>query len=182
LFLVKNFIEKDEIKMKKLLVLLLVLVLSFSVCLVSCNKDDQPADDNQNNENNGNDENGDTVRVMSHADYIAAELDTSVVIEAYVQGAQGWWNNPKKGGVITVYLQDNVGGYLAYELSCTEENAAKLTPGTKIRITGTKAEFNGLVEIIDGTFEFLDENDRYVAKPYDVTSILGCLEQFAYRL
>ena len=68
---------------------------------------------------------------MTHEEYIAAELDTEVVIETYVQGHQSWWDNK-----ITVYCQSEDGAYFLYELQCSEEDAAKLVPGTKIRVTG----------------------------------------------
>ena len=110
----------------------------------------------------------DTVKVMTHDEYIAAELETEVVVEAYVQATQSWWDNK-----ITVYLQDENGGYFAYEMACSEDDAARLVPGTKIRITGYKAEWDGEVEIIDGTFEFCNDGTTYVADPLDVTALLG---------
>ena len=155
--------------MKKLLALLLILILALSLTMTSCAKEEPDDDD----ETEDNEQGGEQVRVLSHADFLAAEVDSKVVIEAYVQAAQGWWEGESKTGVITLYLQDNIGGYFAYEVACTEENAAKLTPGTKIRVTGYKAVFNGMPEVMNGTFEFLDENDRYVAPIYDVTSLLG---------
>ena len=105
--------------------------------------------------------------VMSHADYIAAENDTEVVIESYVQDHQSWWD-----GKVTVYLQSEDGAYFAYELKATEEEAAKLTQGQKVRIKGFKGEWAGEVEIMDGTVEFL-EGDPYVAAATDVTELLG---------
>ena len=108
------------------------------------------------------------VAVMSYADYVAAELDSDVVIEAYVQATQSWWDNK-----ITVYLQDQDGAYFAYNMACSEEDAAKLVPGTKIRVTGYKTEWSGEVEIAEGaTFEFV-EGDTFVAEPVDVTDLLG---------
>ena len=107
------------------------------------------------------------VAVMSHADYLAAENDTEVVIESYVQDHQSWWD-----GKVTVYLQSEDGAYFAYELKATEEEAAKLTQGQKVRIKGFKGEWAGEVEIMDGTVEFL-EGDPYVAAATDVTELLG---------
>ena len=43
---------------------------------------------------------------MTYAEYEAAELNAEVVIEAYVQATQSWWDNK-----ITVYAQDENGGY-----------------------------------------------------------------------
>ena len=103
---------------------------------------------------------------MTYAEYDAAELDAEVVIEAYVQGKQSWWDN-----TATVYLQDGDGAYFVYGMACSEEDYAKLTTGTKIKVKGYKAEWSGEVEIMDATFEILEGN--YVAKAEDVTSLLA---------
>ncbi len=108
------------------------------------------------------------VNVMSHEDFVKAELDSPVCIEAYVQANQAWWD-----GKIKLYLQDeNQGGFFAYDLACTEEEAAKLAvPGTKVRISGVKAEWSGEVEIIDATYEILEGS--FIAEAEDVTALLG---------
>ena len=106
--------------------------------------------------------------VMTYAEFAAAAIDDEVVIEAYVQATQSWWEDK-----ITVYTQDKDGAYFLYELACSEEDAAKLVPGTKIRVTGFKAEWSGEIEIVDGTFEFVEGADTYVAEPVDVTELLG---------
>ena len=108
------------------------------------------------------------VAVMSHEEFVKAELDSPVCIEAYVQANQSWWD-----GKIKLYLQDeNHGAYFAYDLPCTEEDAAKLTvPGTKVRITGVKAEWSGEAEIIDATYEILEGS--FIAEPEDVTALFG---------
>ena len=81
--------------------------------------------------------------VMTYAEYDAATLDSAVTIEAYVQAKQSWWNN--KG---TFYTQDKDGGaYFLYEMPCSEEEYNKLVPGTKIKVSGYKAEWSGEVEI-----------------------------------
>ncbi len=110
------------------------------------------------------------VTVMTYADYAAAALDTPVVVEFYVQATQSWWNDQ-----IVVYGQDADGGYLAYNLACSEEDAAKLVPGAKIRVTGFKGEYAGEVEIVDATFEFV-EAEAWIAEPTDVTTLLGTEE------
>ena len=112
---------------------------------------------------------------MSHADYMAAELDSEVVIETYVQGHQSWWDNK-----ITVYCQNPDGAYFLYELACSEEDAAKLVPGTKIRVTGYKGEWAGEVEVMDGTFEFVNAAP-WVAEAADVTALLGTDELIAHQ-
>ena len=103
---------------------------------------------------------------MTYAEYAAAELEAEVTIEAYVQAHQSWWDSK-----ITVYAQDKDGAYFIYEMACTEADAAKLNPGTKIKVTGYKTEWEGEVEIIDATFEILD--GYWEAEPTDVTELLG---------
>ena len=107
--------------------------------------------------------------VMTYAEYIAAELNTQVTIEAYVQAHQSWWDNK-----ITVYAQDRDGAYFLYEMACSEENSKKLVPGTKIKVTGTKIAWEGEVEISEATFEILEGS--YIAPAFDVTSLLGTEE------
>ena len=108
--------------------------------------------------------------VLSHDEYMAADLDTEVTIEAYVQAKQSWY---AEQATATVYLQDQDGAYFAYDMACSEEDYDKLTPGTCIRVTGYKSEWSGEVEITDGTFEFVDGADTFVAEPLDVTELLG---------
>ncbi len=108
------------------------------------------------------------VKVMTHAEYIAAAMDDEVVIESYVQDHQSWWDNK-----VSVYLQSEDGAYFAYNMTCSQEDAGKLVPGTKIRITGYKTSWAGEVEIADGaTFEFV-EAAPWIAEPTDVTSLLA---------
>ena len=79
-----------------------------------------------------------------------------------------------------MYCQSPDGAYFLYELACSEEDAAKLTPGTKIRVTGNKGEWAGEVEIMDGTFEFV-KGDSFVAEALDVTALLGTEEMIAHQ-
>ena len=116
------------------------------------------------------------VTIMSHADYVAAELDSEVVIETYVQGHQSWWDNK-----ITVYCQSPDGAYFLYELACEESDAEKLVPGTKIRVTGYKGEWAGEVEVMDGTFEFVEDGETFIAEALDVTDLLGSEELIAHQ-
>ena len=104
--------------------------------------------------------------VMTYDEYVAAELDTQVVVETYVQAKQSWWDN-----TATVYTQDENGAYFLYNMACSEEDYEKLTVGTKIKVTGYKSEWSGEVEIIDATFEIID--GEYVAPVTDVTALLG---------
>ena len=116
-----------------------------------------------------------TVDPEQHNNYMAAELDSQVVIETYVQATQSWWDNK-----ITVYAQGPDGAYFIYEMACSEEDAAKLVPGAKIRVTGYKGEWAGEVEIMDATFEFV-EGDTWTATALDVTSLLGTDELIKHQ-
>ena len=107
--------------------------------------------------------------VMTYEEYAAAELDTEVVVETYVQAKQSWWEDKA-----TVYTQDKDGAYFLYELACSEEDYAKLVPGTKIKVTGYKGEWAGEVEIMDGTFEILEGS--YIAEAEDITALLASEE------
>ena len=133
--------------MKKILALLLAVVLVFS--LAACGKAAQK-DIFAKGEG-----------VMTHEQFIAAEEGSRVTVEAFVQGTQSWWD-----GKITVYAQDKEGGYFFYDMACSEADAAKLVPGTKIKVTGDKGVWAGQVEVMDGTFEF--EDGSWVADPLDI--------------
>ena len=109
--------------------------------------------------------------VLTHEQYIAAELDTAVVIETYVQAKQGWWNDQ-----ITVYAQSEDGAYFLYNMACSEEDAEKLVPGTKIRVSGYKGPWKGEVEIMDGEFEIIEGAEPFFAEAFDVTALLGTEE------
>ena len=104
--------------------------------------------------------------VMTYDEYAKAAVETKVVVETYVQAKQSWWDNK-----CTLYTQDKDGAYFIYDMPCSEEDYAKLEKGTKIKVTGYKAEWSGEVEIIDAEFEILDGN--YVAEAEDVTALLG---------
>ena len=113
--------------------------------------------------------------VMTYAEYDAAAKDDAVVIETYVQATQSWWDNK-----ITVYSQDADGGYFLYEMACSEEDAAKLVPGTKIKVTGYKGEWAGEWEVVDCTFEFV-EGEAYIAEAKDLTEYLGTEELVKFQ-
>lgn len=156
--------------MKKLtaLLLALVLVLGLAACAPAANTEGTTTNNTENNTDNA--------EVMTYAEYAAAADGSVVTVEFYVQDTQGWWfnNDPAvNSGVITVYGQDKDGGYFAYDLRCEEADAAKLTPGTKICVTGDKATWNGEVEVMNGTFTFVDEADTYVAPAKDITALIG---------
>ena len=140
------------------LILALVMVMTFAACGAAEKFD--PAAKSEG--------------TMTYAEYAAAELDADVVIECYVQATQSWWDNK-----ITVYAQDPDGAYFIYELACSEEDAAKLVKGTKIKVTGYKGEWAGEVEVMEGTFEIME--GTWVAEALDVTNLLGTVELIAHQ-
>ena len=81
---------------------------------------------------------------------------------------------------IVLYCQSEEGGLFVYNLACSEEDSKKLVAGTKICVTGSKAEYDGEVEIMDATFEFVEGSDTYVAEPTDLTAKLGTDELINY--
>ena len=105
--------------------------------------------------------------VMSHDEYVAAALDTEVCVETYIQAKQSWWEDKA-----TCYTQAPDGAYFLYNMTCSEEDYAKLVPGTKIRVTGYKSEWSGEVEIVDATFEIV-EGDTFVAEAFDAADAFG---------
>ena len=160
--------------MKKILACLVCIVMMFA--LASCVNNQGGNNGGNNGGNSGGNNNGGDVTVMTYDEYAAAELEAKVVIEAYVQATQTWWFDSKVNhGKISVYAQDNDGAYFLYEMACSEEDAAKLTAGAKIRVVGYKAEWSGEIEITDCHFITL-EADAWVAEATDVTALLGTTE------
>ena len=143
--------------MKKLLMVLLSLLMV--VALAACTKKEEPAPTPEP-------EPTPEVTVMSHADYVAAALDTEVTVETYVQAHNSWWD-----GKVTVYTQAEDGAYFIYDMPIEEAEVEKLVEGQKIRVTGYKSEWSGEVEITDAKYEILDGN--WVAPVTDVTALLG---------
>ena len=172
---------KGDFKMKKFLLVLTALILS-AMLLTACatvnnveeGETNQDAEVIDNTDVEVENEEADEDKVMTYAEYAAAELDSEVIIDAYVQGKQSWWDNKA-----TVYLQDEDGAYFAYEMACSEEDYAKLEKGTHIKVKGYKAEWSGEVEIVDATFEIIDGS--FIAEAIDATEWLGTDELIAHQ-
>ena len=141
--------------MKKILILMLALVLALSVA--ACGGGSKPAENDGEVKGEG---------VMTYAEYAAAELDTQVVVETYVQAKQSWWEDKA-----TLYTQDKDGGYFIYNCACSQADYDKLVPGQKIKVTGYKSEWSGEVEIVDATLEI--EEGNFIATPFNATSYLA---------
>lgn len=183
---ISNFSQEKEIKiMKKIIAMLMVaaMVFAFAACATTndpevkepANNDVADTEDAVDTEEVADD----TADVMSYDEYVAAELDSTVTVETYVQAKQGWWE--KDGvGVATIYTQNEEGAYFIYEMPCSEDDYNnKLVTGAKIRVTGTKAEWSGEVEITDATYEVLE--GEYIAEAKDLTDKLGTDELINYQ-
>lgn len=113
---------------------------------------------------------------MTYYEYLTAEVDSEVMVDMYVQDTQSWAD-----GKISVYGADLDGGYFVENMECSEEDAAKLVPGTRIRVTGRKAEKSGEIEIADATFVFSENaDDTFIREPADVTEMLGTSQLVNY--
>ena len=130
--------------MKKVLAFLLVIACMLSV--VACGSD----------------------KALTYAEFMAAELESDVIVEAYVQAKQGWWDNKA-----TLYLQDENGGYFAYNATCTQAEYNKIEEGTKVRLAGKKTAWKGEVELAEGATVTVLSADKWIAPVTDVTSLLG---------
>ena len=113
--------------------------------------------------------------VMTYAEYVAAAVDTPVTVETYVQAKQGWWEDKA-----TIYTQDEDGAYFIYQMPISQEEYDKLTPGTKIKVVGTKSEWSGEVEIIDVT-SYEIESGNYKAAAVDLTDKLSSDDLINYQ-
>ena len=171
--------------MKKLIALLLVLVMAISLAACASNEPAETEAPVQETEAPAETEAPveeteapveDTVKVMTYAEFAAAELETEVVVETYVQTIESWWNDQ-----CHIYAASEDGGYYIYGYTCTQEEADKLVPGTKIRVTGYKGAWAGEVEIMDATFEFVKDADTYIAEAKDLTDKLGTDDLIKYQ-
>lgn len=164
--------------MKKLLTLLLALcmVLTLSACSSKTENnvvEETPFDFSTKSEG-----------VLTYSEYEALPSDGSaeVVIEAYVQAVQSYWN----GAVL--YLADTDGAYFVYNdgnnPNISEEDFASVVTstdysdtwfgegtGVKVKVTGTKSEWAGEVEIVDSKVEVVDTEHTYKAEALTLNAI-----------
>lgn len=105
-----------------------------------------------------------------HEEFLKAADNSIVTVETYIQAKfplNAW-------GSTNMYAQDKDGGYYIYRYYCDQATYDSLTIGSKVRITGTRASWSGLVEFgesHDTKIELLD--GKWIAKPIDVTKSLG---------
>lgn len=158
--------------MKKILATVLAFTCAFALMGCGGGSNSSSGTTSGSSQQQADDKKGEGV--MTYDEYVKADLDTEVTIEAYVQGKQSWWDNKA-----SVYAQDKDGGYFLYNMACSQDNYTKLTDGTKIKVKGYKAEWSGEVEIVDATFEIEDGN--YIATAVDVTDKLGTDDLIKYQ-
>ena len=167
--------------MKKIIAILMatLMVLAFAACGTEPVVVEDPTEEATTEVTEEVTEVVEEVKVMSYDEFAAAELQSEVVVETYVQAKQSWWE--KDGvGVATFYTQNEDGAYFLYEMPCSKDDFDnKLTTGAKIRVTGFKAEWAGEVEIIDAKYELLEGN--YVAEAIDLTDKLCTDELVSYQ-
>ncbi len=150
--------------MRKVLSILIAMVMLLSFAACGSKKANEPKYDAS----------AKSEGVISHAQYAASEEGSEVTIEAYVQAKQGWWNDS-----ISVFLQDPDGGYFAYNMACSKEDADKLVQGTKIKVVGHKTEWEGQIRLADASFSFGE--GTWIAEAVDVSDILGAEEIKNYQ-
>ncbi|MDR3310735.1 MAG: hypothetical protein LBS90_05255 [Oscillospiraceae bacterium] len=158
--------------MKKILALLMVLMLVLASA--ACAKDaadptaSPSADPSADTSTEPTaDPNAKSDGVLTYAEYAAAALDTEVAIEAYVQAKQIY----SSYGNTTLYLQDADGAYFIYRINCSQDEYDTFAIGSKLKITGYKAEWGGEIEIIDATYEVGEGS--YTAPAVDLSDVLG---------
>ena len=154
--------------MKKLLTVLLSVLMICSLAACS-SKEEETVDTDTDADVDTQTE---TVTAKDdYASYSAAELDSEVEVLMSVQAAQGYWEDNGQGK-LTIYGQDDDGAYFVYNANVDADTAAKVVAGALIKVTGTKSEWSGEVEIVDASVEVVEgEGTVYEAK--DVTEYVA---------
>ena len=106
--------------------------------------------------------------IGTYADFAEAEMDTPVIVNAYVQAKQAL--NPD--GTTSLYIADENGSYFVYNVPCTEEDYEKLTEGQAITVKGYKSSWSGEDEILDAEIEILEGEEPYIAEAVALTDLL----------
>ena len=105
---------------------------------------------------------------MTQEEFAAAEKDSTVVLDVYVQKAV--YNEEE--GYVNLFVDGPSGATYVYKMPATPEEAKQLTeaPGAHIWVKGIKTTWSGEVEIVDGSFEFFPGTN--VSEPEDITAVL----------
>lgn len=110
--------------------------------------------------------------VMTYDEFAAIEVveggeQIAVVVDCYIAAVESWYKD-----ACHIYALCEEGGYYIYSYKCTEDEAAALVPGMKIRVSGYKTVWSGEVEIVDATIEVLEGTAPEFAAD-DVTALVG---------
>lgn len=154
--------------MKKVFAIALALAMVFALCACGQKEPEEPKVDP-----NAKDEG-----VLTYDQYVAAAMDSDVVIEGFIT-AKAY---AAAYGNCSLMLQDGTGAYYVYRMPCTDADDAKLTIGQKIKVTGIKAEWSGEVEIKEGSASYeICEGQTYTFEAADVTAKFGTAELDKYQ-
>ena len=167
--------------MKKLTALILVLAMAVC-CFAGCtggkpetttaadNTTATPAGDSTTEGAAQVDINAKDEGVLTYAAFVALETGKEAVIEGFLQAKYDYsegYKNPR------LYLVDGDGAYYVYRYGCEADDYAKLEIGAKLKVTGSRAEYHGEIEVSDVTALEVVGTDKYVADVLDITSSLA---------
>ena len=183
--------------MKKILALLLVLVMVLALCACGGEKkpeetkpeetkteetkteenkteeevvvDPAPADETTTEET--------PAAVTTYADFVDAETETPVAIDAYLQAKQVYNAEYKN---TSLYLQNEDGAFFVYHIALSQEDYDALTVGQKLHVTGFKGEWSGEREITDAAIEAV-EGEAKTFEPLDITEFWGTVDMIKYQ-
>lgn len=172
--------------MKKL-ILIPMLLMAFFV-LTSCCALSSPADDTEESlqtseppaeaisqpADRGFQSEDDSQVLMSYQEFLAADLDAPVTIEAYVQAYDVW-----QDGYCSLYAQDQEGAYYLDRLHCSLNDYENLKIGKKIRISGYKTQSRDSLKISDASIQLLEGS--WIADTADVTALIGTDELISHQ-
>lgn len=104
--------------------------------------------------------------INTYAEYVAAAEDDLITVEGIVTGitkkSDGWSAN-------NLFLQDADGGYYVYNLADDQLNGVEV--GMKVRVSGSKDNYNGTYEVVSASVSIVDSNKAPVS-PADYTELL----------
>ena len=165
--------------MKKLLTIMLSVLMVCGLVACSSNKEAEPTETATTEPETTETTTADFPTAKdTYETFMAAENDSEVEVLMYVQAHQGWWEDNGQG-VMTLYGMDNYGGYFVYNAKMDEATADSIEEGTLVKVTGTKTEWSGEVEIVDATVEVYADQDKAVMPANDVSDLMGDSEKLA---
>jgi len=92
-----------------------------------------------------------------------------ITVDTYVQA------KTYENGKATLIAQTENTSYVINDAACSEADFAKLSDGSKIRVTGVKGDVDGIVNINNATFKILKgrKHEPQVAEAADIREIIG---------